>query len=217
MTLTKEHCRIVAAWLRAGGGKIGNEKMKYDQSTIDCGYACCAGGALSLASGRGHADFDTFHLIVREELPALGRCYRVAAALCDSTDDRVGPVLAALLDGDWTGAVEASKSTQMPDGSGVWFEGVCEGQAGGDAYLYGSSESHGMTDGYAWLFDSAQSHGMTGGAAVLRGSAQSHGMAGGTLYVLSPDAKVIDRKGGLVIWHKWDGEKWVETRREGTP
>lgn len=182
-TITREHLKIVADWLESGGGLLGTEQMKYQQRVIDCGYACCAVGTLSLVSGRGHADSNVFRRIVNVELPALGRCAAVAAQMCELGDQDLGPVIAELFRDDWDGACRAAAATQQPSGSGVWLDGI--------------------------------QHNQSGGLAALHGSSQSHGMLGGTLYVLSPDAKVIDRKGGLVIWQECRDGNWVETRREG--
>lgn len=150
-TITREHMKTVADWLDAGGGPLGTERMEYRQSEIDCGYACCAVGALSIVSGRGHADAEVFALIAGVELPALGRCAAVAAQLCRRVEQNVGPIIAALFRDDWDSARRAAVATQQPGGSGVWLDGIQHGQSGGDAWLYDNAESHGMRGGTLYV------------------------------------------------------------------
>ena len=91
------------------------------------------------------------------------------------------------------------------------------GQTGGVVVLWNNAQSHGQTGGVAWLRNDAASHGQTGGVVELCDAAESHGMRGGTLYVRSPNAKVINHLGGTVIWQEWNGDKYVETRRVVKP
>lgn len=90
-------------------------------------------------------------------------------------------------------------------------------QTGGKAWLHRNAQSHNQIGGEAWLHDFTRSYGQIGGKAWLLDNAESHGMRGGTLHVRSSDAKVIDHRGGTVIWEEWNGREHIETRRVVKP
>ena len=124
--------KATAAWLRAGGGQIGDNQRAYRQNDWDCGTACCAAGALHLACGLGPANDRPDALL--DSLCAKGGGYAVAASLCGCGDPRVGPIIAALLEG---GDGEAEAAAARAAGFQVWLSGEATASKG-VARCYGS-------------------------------------------------------------------------------